>query len=384
MGQGDGVSGPKWCDKRTVPMSQDDWRCLVMPRTVLEMFDIPESIFPSFVDMLSDDLFGIKGIWQLSYRDLRTKNITISNEGDLSQFTFNEETVFPHRLFDISAKVMQDGKAGRITNHYGLTGKGVKIAIIDKPINPRHIEFESRLEVIKIEPDNENHDSLDFHGMTCASLLAGKTCGTAPKAVIKYFQMPDSGGRTEISRYALKALKMIVEYNRVNAADPIRLISWSGGFTKEDMQERNNISKILSQMGCYLIDATMFMRNFCGIDYNPYAENDEKKYSLNKWQLDNYERNKERPGFSEWFENCCYVPSSRCTSASDDIVDGYIHWGKAVSESWTIPQTVGAMALCLQNHPKLSYESFVALAKKCNRKNGFIILDINSIIEAIK
>ena len=84
------------------------------------------------------------------------------------------------------------------------------------------------------------------------------------------------------------------------------------------------------------------------------------------------------------FENCCYVPSSRCTSASDDIVDGYIHWGKAVSESWTIPQTVGAMALCLQNHPKLSYESFVALAKKCNRKNGFIILDINSIIEAIK
>ena len=89
MGQGDGVSGPKWCDKRTVPMSQDDWRCLVMPRTVLEMFDIPESIFPSFEDMLSDDLFGIKGIWQLSYRDLRTKNITISNEGDLSQFTFN-------------------------------------------------------------------------------------------------------------------------------------------------------------------------------------------------------------------------------------------------------------------------------------------------------
>lgn len=37
-----------------------------MPRTVLEMFDVPETISSSFVDMLSDDLFRINGIWQLS------------------------------------------------------------------------------------------------------------------------------------------------------------------------------------------------------------------------------------------------------------------------------------------------------------------------------
>ncbi|MBR5348231.1 MAG: hypothetical protein IK125_03265 [Lachnospiraceae bacterium] len=353
-----------------------------MPRSVLEMFDIPETLELSFVDSLSDDdLFGIKGIWQLSYRDLRTKKITINNAGELAQFTFNDATVFPPELPDMAEKVMEDGKAGRISNHTGLTGKGVKIAIIDKPLNPMHKEFGAGLEVIKVEPENENHDSVDFHGMTCASLLAGKTCGAAPEAVIKYFQIPDSGDRAEISKYALKALKMIVAYNMENATDPIRLVSWSGGFTKEDMQERNDCSQILSQMGCYLIDATMFMRNFGGIDFDPYAECDEKKYSLNRWQLDNYERNKERPGFSEWFDNCCYVPSSRCTSASDDIVDGYIHWGKAVSESWTIPQTVGAMALCLQKWPDLTYESFVALAKQCPRVNGFIILNMDYIIE---
>ena len=355
-----------------------------MPKTVIEMFTIPEALEPSFVDMLSDeDLFGIKGIWQLSYRDLRTRRITIGDENDLSQFTFNDDTVFPPALTDLAGKVMEEGKTGRIVNHYGLTGKGVKLAVIDKPLNPNHREFESRLEVIKVEPDNRNHDSLDFHGMTCASLLAGKTCGTAPEAEIKYFQIPDSGDRVEISRFALKALQMIIEYNRENAADPIRLVSWSGGFTKEDILERNNCSQILSQMGCYLIDATIFMRNFGGIDYNPYAKSDDTKYSLNKWQLDNYERNKERPGFQEWFENCCYVPSSRCTSASDDIVDGYIHWGKAVSESWTIPQTVGAMALCLQKWPDLTYDSFVTLAKQCRRVNGFVMLNIDSIIDAL-
>ena len=356
-----------------------------MPRSVLEMFDLPKTLEPSFVDSLSnDDLFGIKGIWQLSYRDLRAERITINNADELSRFTFNDETVFPLELSDMAGKVMEDGKAGRISNHFGLTGKGVKIAVIDKPLNPMHKEFESRLEVIKVEPENENHDSLDFHGMTCASLLAGKTCGTAPEAVIKYFQIPDSGDRAEISKYALKALKMIVAYNMENATDPIRLVSWSGGFTKEDMQERNDCSRVLAQMGCYLIDATMFMRNFGGIDFNPYADRDEDKYSLNKWQLDNYERNKERPEFPEWFNNCCYVPSSRCTAASDDIVDGYIHWGKAVSESWTIPQTVGAMALCLQKRPDLTYESFVALAKQCPRVNGFIILNIDYIIQCGK
>ena len=356
-----------------------------MPKSVIEMFDIPEVLEPSFVDLLSDDeLFGIKGIWQLSYRDLRTKRIAISNEGDLSRFTFNDATIFPPGLSEMARKVMEEGKSGRILNHDGLTGKGVKVAVIDKPLNPNHKEFESRLEVIKVEPDNENHDSLDFHGMTCASLLAGKTCGIAPEAVIKYFQIPDSGDRKEISRYALKALKKIVEYNLENTVDPIRLVSWSGGFTGEDMEERNNYAQVLSGMSCYLIDATMFMRNFGGIDFNPYAECNEKKYSLNQWQLDNYERNKERPGFTEWFENCCYVPSSRCTAASDDIADGYIHWGKAVSESWTIPQAVGAMALCLQKRPELTYESFVALAKQCPRLNGFIILNVDIIVEALQ
>ena len=33
-----------------------------MPGSVIEMFDIPEVLEPSFVDLLSDDeLFGIKG-----------------------------------------------------------------------------------------------------------------------------------------------------------------------------------------------------------------------------------------------------------------------------------------------------------------------------------
>lgn len=355
-----------------------------MPRTVTEMFAVPKVIDNIFINQLSnDDLFGIAGIWQLSYRDLRDKKVQIGSESELSSFTFNDETVFPADLSDMARKVLEEGKSGRLLNHYGLTGKGIKIAIIDKPLNPNHKEFESRIEVFRIDPKNRYNDSLDFHGMTCASLLAGNTCGTAPEATIKYFQMPDSGDRAEISRYALNALKMIIEYNKVNLENPIRLVSWSGGFTKEDMEERNSYAQVLSQMGCYVIDATMFMRNFGGIDFNPYAKDTEKRYWFNKWQLDNYERNKERPGFSEWFNNCCYVPSSRCTTASDDIADGYIHWGNAVSESWTIPQAVGAMAICMQKNPSLTYELFVDLAKQCPRVDGYIILNIDSIISRL-
>lgn len=130
-----------------------------------------------------------------------------------------------------------------------------------------------------------------------------------------------------------------------------------------------------------MIDATMFGRNFQGIDYEMYSE--KPQYILNRWQTENYEKNKNREGFADYYSNLCFVPSSRRTSASNDSDNSYIHWSKAVSESWTIPHVAGVYALCLQVDPTLSFDRFISYAKQCPRHNNHTILNVESIISMI-
>lgn len=353
-----------------------------MARRVVEMYELPKRIDTEFFDSLpEEERFGRLGIWELAYRDLRNHEVTLAEEADLWQLTFNEETIFPEAYRTTAKNVLENGKGGRIQNRYGLTGKGVKVAVIDKPLQPEHPEFASKLTLIEVEPGDERNQYIDFHGMTCASLLAGKTCGAAPDAELVYFMIPNTGDRKELSKYALMALQKIVEYNTEHSTEPIRLVSWSGGFVQEDMEERNRLVATLDGMGCYEVDATMFMRDYGGLEYHPYARAGESRYTLSTWQLQNLERNKLRPGFADWFNSCCYVPATACTCASEDIQGGFIHWGKTVSESWTIPQLVGAMATLLQKDASVTYAEFTRLAKGCPRKDGYVVLDMDWVIE---
>lgn len=123
----------------------------------------------------------------------------------------------------------------------------------------------------------------------------------------------------------------------------------------------------------------MFGRDFYGIDY--IRQHEVAKFIVNQWQRENYEKNANREGFKDYFEQLCFVPSSRRTSACNDTDDAYIHWSKAVSESWTIPHTAGAYALCLQACPNMTFRDFVKLSKLCPIQDGFTVLNVMSIVE---
>ena len=122
-----------------------------------------------------------------------------------------------------------------------------------------------------------------------------------------------------------------------------------------------------------------FGRNFKGIDY--VKNNDKIEYKLNKWQIDDFERNKHRDGFVEYFNSVCFVPSPRRTAPGDYSNTEFIHWSKAASESWTMPQVAGAYACCLQAYPTLQFEDFIKKCKSCPKKDGFTILDLKKVLE---
>ena len=145
--------------------------------------------------------------------------------------------------------------------------------------------------------------------------------------------------RTAKQYNVLKSHTFIINYNKYSD-NPIKIVSLSAPFLKEQIPLRDALAQELKETGCVLIDAIMFGRNFQGIDYEMYSE--KPQYILNRWQTENYERNKNKEGFADYFSNLCFVPSSRRTSASNDSDNAYIHWSKAVSESWTVPHVAGA------------------------------------------
>ena len=81
----------------------------------------------------------------------------------------------------------------RELHRQGITGKGISVAVIDKYINPDHQEFSARISYHPIETAAARKFQYrsHFHGIACASILCGKSCGVAPEAKLYYFAGPD-------------------------------------------------------------------------------------------------------------------------------------------------------------------------------------------------
>jgi len=344
-------------------------------KSVITMFDVPDTITADYYNCI--DPFSREGIRQLCYRNLTNNRVELNGLSELSELCFNTETVFPSKWITEASTVLEDGKSNLI-NSGKLTGKGVKVAVIDKPINKNHIEFRNGIEYIEVLPNIPETQRTDFHGIACASFLSGATCGVAPESRLVYFAIPNKTSQIDnYYNYQLIALQKVIDYNKTNQ-EPIRIVSLSAPFTKEQKQTRDSLECELKKTGCVLIDATNFGHNFYGVDYIRYQE--KGRFLFNQWQIDNYKRNKSRKGFTDYFNSLCFVPSSRRTSADNNTNNGYIHWSKYVSESWTIPHVAGAYALCLEEYPYMLFEDFIKLSKLCTKHNNLAILDVKEII----
>lgn len=137
----------------------------------------------------------------------------------------------------------------------GITGKGIKIAIIDHRLFREHPEYQDRIKHYEIFGNNWDRDGVDYHGSLVLGVAVGKNTGVAPDADIYYFasnNWPDEKSQPNTMRMNNQAIRKIIDMNKaLTEREKIRFLSCSWGdrddtFADEreklfDEAERNGI-----------------------------------------------------------------------------------------------------------------------------------------------
>jgi hypothetical protein len=325
--------------------------------------------------LLGYDRFnGVCGL-DLSAMDLSKVSINV-----LSEIVFNTETLWPPRErmpegFDpqafLESRAYQPFGMDALRSR-GVTGAGVAVAVIDKPIDGDHPEFSGRMRYIEVAgaaTPNGRH----FHGISCASIIGGRTCGLAPEACLYYFAVPDNGRNQE--NY-LAAMDMLLELNRsLPDGGKIRIVSISDTIMHSPATGKLRLA----------IDAAEKE----GIDVN-YADYLNKRTiafgglepSKDRDDPDSYvlSRMLRRTGS---LTSALYLPSDRRATA--DNSGGYRYWPMG-GFSWAIAYVTGLSALAYQVDPEIRLPEIVELLFETKRVNdaGLGVVDPQRFIEAVR
>jgi subtilisin family serine protease len=201
--------------------------------------DVPAPVIRSnrFADFRGADLL------QQNFKD---------QEGVFYTFTFDMATKWPQgdRMpdTDLPARILEKGKymglGLSLLSEKGITGKGISVAVIDKPILREHEAFQGNLNYIEVSPEHAKMGNTHFLGAAVAGILAGKN-GVAPEANLYYFAVPDD--MEPYARYA-EAMGQILELqNTLPKEGKIRIVAVAHGLDQSDVAANTGGAKDWSQ-----------------------------------------------------------------------------------------------------------------------------------------
>lgn len=314
---------------------------------------------------------------------VNVSNLDLRDKADIiPTLWFNEKTVWPSRMpeginpLNILEAAKNPGLGVRELHKQGITGKGVNVAIIDQPLYADHPEFAANIKMYK---DFDCKSESSMHGPAVASLLAGKSIGTAPDAGIYYAATPTWLADAE---YEARALDWIVEENgKLPAGEKIRVVSISGApsgpgspFTKNNDLWDKAVARAEKE-GILVLDCTQDHGIIASCFYNG---GDVEKPSSYK------------PGYPRQptaIANHIHVPTSPRTTA-EEYTKGdfsYQYTGQG-GLSWAIPYCAGTLAMGWQVNPGLSSEQIVDLLFKSAYKSdgSSLIIDPSAFIKLAK
>lgn len=317
-----------------------------------------------------------------SGKDLSTKDMSQVSLSVISNISFDQSTKWPAKDklpkgFDPSL-IIENGKNPglniREIHKMGITGKGISVAIIDKPIAPTHDEFKGRIRYIKV---GKNQASPHFHGLACASILAGKTTGVAPDANLYYFSFPDTNDKFQ---HYTEAVNKIIEINKsLSQNEKIRIVSISDGFSKESGSQWDNwqetLEKAKSQGIAIVYSNLLEHKKFTWGGAYPTTDRDTP---LN-YNLSNYLKGRNID------KSYIIVPGDFITTASSNGNDQYVYLGEG-GFSWSIPYVTGLITLAWQINPNLSFDDIISklVATKTVTSTGQYIIDPKAFINLIR
>jgi hypothetical protein len=244
------------------------------------------------------------------------------------------------------------GLGVREIQRQGYTGKGVSVAVIDKPIRSTHSELAGRLTYIEVFGDKDGKLPTHFHGLACASILAGRSCGIAPEAHLYYFAVPDNG--RNFLNYS-KAVDRLVETNKTLPADQkIRLVSISDGMIRPYWLQWNSAKAKLRAAGVELLYATSdILSGFVWGGCPPFLD----RQTPDGYDLSPYLKRGKPP------KEAIIIPGDCRTTASNAGDSVYVYWGQG-GLSWAIPYVAGLSALAWQINPRMTYAQIEELLRR--------------------
>ncbi len=291
---------------------------------------------------LHEDLRGV--ILTMNGKDLTQLDL---RESDLAKTTFDSFTPWPTsdlmpNGFDPEALIERGKNPGlgvRQLHKDGMTGKGVHVAMIDQPLLENHIEYRDQLASYTTIQTGDAGPQM--HGPAVASILAGKTCGVAPEAILHYWAIPMW---KRDYQYYCEALEQILEYNKEkSSSEQIRIVSVSKGFDVNDqnLDQWETLLDEAKENGVYVVHCSrnMFGVN-CPIDKDPDVS---EHFQLCEFYS--------KPTYNETGK--LFAPIDNRTTANPKGEEAYTFWSKA-GLSWGAPYIAGVAALGLQIDPKLT------------------------------
>lgn len=348
------------------------------------------------------------------------RNCDISNlnlsEKELLDLCIDKTTILSpeqKKMVDFYTEKCKDPGLGiRDLHEQGVTGKGVKMAIIDQPLG-KHKEYSENIKNhtdINVKSCYNNWDNAALHGSAVASIAVGKSVGVAPKAEVDYYSAINlTDDPIEIEKYKqrikakileckdnpqakkdwqqclqkLESQKMISDnrpyveaINKVldkNATLPpeertsVISISWGFDTIASGFEDYQKALARAKKEGVFIVSTRLY--EDYGMDTN--GLNRDPKGDLNS--PESYEAGAYFKKYAENFEqeikdNQILVPMDHRTVADYTDDSSFRYEGNDGGMSWSTPWLAGMYALAKQTKPNITPEEFWEAAKKTSDK----------------
>lgn len=317
------------------------------------------------------------------------------------------KSILPHVSFDTQTKrpkeineyfdpkeILEIGKNPGLNikklHNEGITGKGVKIAIVDQTLLVNHQEYKNQLKMY--DEIGEVNEDASMHWPAVSSLAVGKNCGIAPEANLYYIAVK-SGEEQEdktfifnLKGYA-KWIDKIVETNELLPEnDKIRVISISLGLVERiDRDPEKKAYKSVEEAIQRAEKSWIYVvhtgdKHLTGAWRNPKEDPDDFwSYTKGWW----------RKKLEKWkYKNCILFPMDSRTVASpigDKEYSFYPDWWF----SWVVPYVAWIYALCCQVKPDINKDIFWEAVYETSTKisldnEDFRIINPTALIEKIR
>ena len=305
-------------------------------------------------------------------RSLDISDLSLKDRAsDLPLVSFDEKTVWSENLpEDFNPEtIMELGKDPglhiRTLHEQGLTGKGVRIAIIDSNLNLSHREYQDNLKFYEILHAFGNDTGM--HGAAVASIAVGKNCGVAPDAELLYISTTSGRftlfGLVTDTSYIAKGIDRVLEINQLLPEDKkVRVISISLGYEKTLGQSAvASAIERAKQEGVFVVTTTpesAYDFRLMGLGRDPADDpNDVSSYKPGLlWEKDLYYN-------PDWYdpEKLLLVPMDARTFADSNDPECYEFSARGGS-SWAVPWLSGLYALCIKKNPDITPGLFLEKA----------------------